>query len=86
MSFSKEVKRELATIKIEECCLRAELHQMIRLRSSIGLNNKNFTITLSTTSLATSRRIVYLIKTIYDVNVGIVKRLELVLIRNIHIY
>lgn len=74
MSFSKEVKRELATIKIEECCLRAELHQMIRLRSSIGLNNKNFTITLSTTSLATSRRIVYLIKTIYDVNVGIVKK------------
>ena len=74
MSFATDVKRELASIKVDDCCLKAELHQMIRLRSSLALNNKDFKITLSTTSLAISRRIVYLIKSIYEINVGMLKK------------
>lgn len=74
MSFATDVKRELASIKVDDCCLKAELHQMIRLRSSIALSNKDFNITLSTTSLAISRRIIYLIKSIYKINVGMLKK------------
>ncbi|MFA7435028.1 MAG: DNA-binding protein WhiA [Bacilli bacterium] len=74
MSFASEVKKELAAIKVDNCCLSAELHQIIRLRSSLILNNKNFKIALTTTSLATSRRIIYLIKTVYGVNVEMLKK------------
>lgn len=74
MSFANEVKKELSAVKVEDCCLRAELHQMIRLRASIMLNNKNFKITLTTTALAIARRIIYLIKSIYNVNVSMLKK------------
>lgn len=74
MSFASEVKKELTTIKIEPCCFKAELHQMIRLRSDISLVNKDFKISLSTTSLAISRRILFLIKSLYDVNVNLIKK------------
>lgn len=74
MSFASEVKKELTSIKVDTCCLRAELHQMLRLRSSLVLNNNQFNINISTTSLAISRRIVSLIKNIYEINVGILKK------------
>jgi len=74
MSYASEVKKELSSIKVDNCCLRAELYQIIRLQSSLILNNQNFKITLHTTSLAIARRIVFLIKSIYSVNVGILKK------------
>lgn len=74
MSFASEVKKELTGIKIDECCLRAELQQVVRLRSNIILNNKNFKITLSTTNLTIARRIIFLIKSIYSINVGLLKK------------
>lgn len=74
MSFASDVKKELASVKVESCCLAAELHQIIRLRSTIILSNKDFKINLSTTSLAIARRIIYLIKSIYNVNVVMLKK------------
>ena len=74
MSFASDVKKELASVKVDNCCLKAELHQIIRLRSTIILSNKDFKINISTTSLAISRRIIYLIKSIYNINVGMLKK------------
>lgn len=74
MSFSSEVKKELATLDVDKCCLRAELHQIIRLKAEISLDNKNFKLTFTTTNLKIARRIVYLIKNIYNINVLMLKK------------
>lgn len=74
MSYASDVKKELTAVKSEPCCLRAELQQIIRLQSTLSINNRNFIITLTTTSLAISRRIITLFKTIYDVNIEMLKK------------
>lgn len=74
MSFANEVKKELATIEVEECCLRAELHQVIKLRAEVSLDNKNFKLTISTTNLKIARRILYLLKTLYNSEVLMLKK------------
>lgn len=74
MSFSSEVKKELATLDVDKCCLRAELHQIIRLKAEISLDNKNFKLTFTTTNLKIARRILYLLKDIYNVNVLMLKK------------
>ncbi|NLD27013.1 MAG: DNA-binding protein WhiA [Acholeplasmataceae bacterium] len=77
MSFSSEVKKEIGLIQGEDCCIRAELYELIRLRSMVSISNRNFKITFTTTSLSTSRRIVYLIKKLYNVQVEILQKEQL---------
>lgn len=69
MSFASDIKREIASISVNDCCLRAELYEIIRLKSSISISNQNFKITFITTSLNIARRIMMLIKKIYNVKV-----------------
>jgi len=76
MSFANEVKKELATLEVDKCCLRAELHQIIRLSAQIVLEAKNLKLTITTTSLKIARRILFLLKTIYNVNVVIYKKMR----------
>lgn len=74
MSFANDVKRELSQIPENDCCLKAELYEIVRLKSSLSLNNQNFKITFTTTSITTARRIVYLIKRLYNVKVEMLKK------------
>ena len=71
MSFSADVKKELSTIMSEECCMKAELYSIIRFRSTIMISRGNFEIELITTLNSTARRIVFLFKRIYNVNLEI---------------
>lgn len=74
MSFASDVKKEIAQVAVDECCFKAELYALIRLRSTISISLKNYKITFTTTSLNTSRRIVFLIKKLYGANVEILKK------------
>jgi DNA-binding protein WhiA len=74
MSFSSEVKKEISLIQGEDCCTRAELYELIRLRSMVSISNRNFKITFTTTSLSTTRRIVFLIKKLYNVPVELLQK------------
>jgi len=69
MSFANEVKREIAGLTVDKCCLKAELYEIIRLKSSLSISNLNYKITFTTTAITTARRIVYLIKKLYNVKV-----------------
>ena len=74
MSFSSEVKKEIGLIQGEDCCLSAELYELIRLRASVSFSNRNFKITFTTTSNSTARRIVYLLKKLYDVKIELLQK------------
>lgn len=74
MSFSREVKKEISLIQNEECCKRAELYALIRFRSTLTFSNKNYKIIFTTTSNFTARRIVYLVKSLYDIKVSLLQK------------
>lgn len=72
MSFASDIKREISNIPVDDCCLRAELYERIRLKSTISISNHNFRITFTTTSIQSARRIVFLIKKVYNKPVEII--------------
>lgn len=72
MSFSSDVKKELANIECDECCLRAELYAIIRFKSELKLSFNALGVSVSTTLNVVARRIVYLFKRVYDIKLDIV--------------
>ena len=76
MSFSKEVKKEISLLQNQDCCNRAELYALIRFRSTLTYSNKNFKIIFTTTSNSTARRILFLVKSLYAVQVLLLKKKE----------
>lgn len=71
MSYSNDVKNELARIIPErECCRKAELAAMIALAGSVNYEN-GFSIQLSTENAATARKIFKTYKEIYHIQSSI---------------
>ena len=71
MSYSNDVKNELARITPErECCRKAELAAMIALAGSVNHEN-GFSIQLSTENAATARKIFKTYKEIYHIQSSI---------------
>ena len=62
MSFSQDVKREIAKIECEDCCAKAELYTMIRFRSEVVISLGSFGVELVTTLSNVARSIIGLFK------------------------
>ena len=71
MSFSSEVKKELANIEAEDCCKKAELYSIIRYKATLKLSQAGLGVELITTSNVVARRIVLLFMKIYDLSLEI---------------
>lgn len=67
MSFSGDVKKELSSIPLNDCCLKAELFSAVRMRADINRVPGGAVISFSTTQNTAARRIIFLLKKIYDV-------------------
>lgn len=76
MSFSADVKKEIGNLQCESCCYKSELYSIIRYKSSLKLSHNGLGFTVSSTLNVVARRIVYLLKTIYnkDLEIKVVKR------------
>lgn len=74
MSFSNDIKKEIAQTAADDCCLKAEIYEIIRLRGSVSYSNRNFKITIATTSLSTTRRLVYLFRRLYNAQAELLKQ------------
>ena len=72
MSFSSEVKKEIANIEIEDCCMKAMLYTIIRFRSEVMISLGGFQVELVTTLTSTVREIVRLFKKLYDSDLEII--------------
>jgi hypothetical protein len=66
MSFAKEVKKELQSLKHLDCCNKAELSALLHINGSIEKNNDGISIVFQSTNNSVVRRFVYLYKKIYD--------------------
>ena len=71
MSFSLEVKKELANIDADTCCKKAELYSIIRYKATLKLSQAGLGVEIITTHNVVARRIVYLFKNIYELSLEI---------------
>lgn len=73
MSFSNDVKNELARLEInKKCCQKAELLGLLKMSGALVLSGLNMGIHFSTENAALARRVLQLIKTNYPVQTEVV--------------
>lgn len=74
MSFAKDVKKELNSLKHLNCCNKAELSALLHINGSIEKNNKGISIVFQTTNNTVMRRFVFLYKQLYDFEYSLIKK------------
>ncbi|MEN2768510.1 DNA-binding protein WhiA [Ornithinibacillus xuwenensis] len=62
MSFASEIKKELTSSEISDCCSYAELAALIRMNGTLSFSQMNYTLDVQTENAAIARRIYTLIK------------------------
>ncbi|MBD1381472.1 DNA-binding protein WhiA [Metabacillus arenae] len=82
MSFASETKKELTTIELKPCCLKAELSALIRMNGSLSFSNRKLVLDIQTENAAIARRIYTLLKKQYDVSVELLVRKKMRLKKN----
>ena len=71
MSFTSDIRQEIANVDLEKHCQRAQLSALIQLTSSLTLSNGGFGIAVRTESATCARRIVLLLKELYDADTNV---------------
>ncbi len=74
MSFAKEIKKELQSLKHLDCCNKAELSAMLHINGSIEKNSTGISLVFQTTNNSVVRRFVYLLKKIYDIEYSLIQK------------
>lgn len=82
MSFASEIKKELTTMEVEDCCKFAELSALIRMNGVISVSRLQYTLDVQTENAAIARRIYTLIKANYDYPVELLVRKKMKLKKN----
>lgn len=67
MSFSTEIKQEIALVKLDKCCAKAQLSALIQLTSSLSITNRQLQLLVRSENPTTAKRVVALIKELYPI-------------------
>lgn len=68
MSFSTEIKQEVAYSELKNCCARAELSALIQLTSSLSIVDRELNILVRSENPTTAKRVLALLKKLYKVD------------------
>lgn len=82
MSFASEIKQELSSAEVDDCCRHAELAALIRMNGVISVSKFYHTLDVQTENAAIARRIYTLIKASYDLPVELLVRKKMKLKKN----
>lgn len=74
MSFASESKKELVLLKVNDCCAKAELSALIRMNGVVTLSSNGLSIDFQSQNAAIARRVVMLIKQLFDVHIDLLTR------------
>lgn len=74
MSFSLDVKKEIANVEANEINLKAELYGFLKLKGELVIRNKMLVCTFKTNSLSIVRRITSTIKKLYQTSVSVLEK------------
>jgi len=85
VSFTSEVKAEIAMNELKPCCARAQLSALVQLNATLTIINQGYQLNIQTENPTTAKRIWTLIKKRYEVNVelSMIKKMKL---KKNHIY
>ena len=85
MSFTTEIKKEIAYNELKPCCAKAELSALIQLCSSLQISKQKLIIAVRTENPTTAKRILQLLKKQYEVEteLSVIKKVKL---KKNHIY
>lgn len=68
MSFTTDIKQEIANRDLEKHCKKAQLSALVQLTSSLKISKGNLGIIIRSESPTTSKRVMYLLKELYKVD------------------
>ena len=67
MSFTTEIRQEIASRDLEKHCQKAQLSALVQLASSLTISKGKLGLVIRSENPTTARRIVFLLKELYDV-------------------
>ena len=67
MSFTTDIKQEIANNELKDHCAKAQLSALIQLTSSLTIGKGGFGLAVRSENATTAKRIVYLMKKLYQV-------------------
>ncbi|MBR4471024.1 MAG: DNA-binding protein WhiA [Erysipelotrichaceae bacterium] len=68
MSFTSDIKQEIANVKLEKHCQKAQLSALMLLCSSLTISKGDLGLLVRSESATSSKRSMYLLKSLYDVD------------------
>lgn len=79
MSFTTEVKSEIAANELHPCCMKAELSSVLQMCSTMNFTSDGVHLTIKTENPTTAKRIYKLVKERYDVTtrLSVIKKMKL---------
>lgn len=79
MSFTTNVKSEVALNELKPCCLKAEASALIKMCSTLNFTKEGIHLTISTESASTAKRILKMIKELYGIQseLSVLKKMKL---------
>lgn len=79
MSFTTEVKSEIAANEMHPCCMKAELSAVLQMCSTMNFTSDGVHLTIKTENPTTAKRIYKLVKERYDVTtrLSVIKKMKL---------
>ncbi len=79
MSFTVEVKQEVAQNELRDCCKRAELSALIQFCSTLSISNKGMSLIIKTENATTAKRTLKMVKDKYTVetDLSVIKKMKL---------
>jgi len=82
MSFAKDTKSELLTLKPDKCCRLAELSALLRMNGKVTLSSEGLRVEFLTTNLHIARKVIKSVKDIYHIEVDIISKKQMKLNKN----
>ena len=77
MSFASDLKKDIVNYDFSDASLKAELYGILKLKSELTISKNKLSIMIKTTSLNLSRRIIYIIKRLYHIDIEILSKARL---------
>ena len=79
VSFTTDVKAEIAANQLHTCCMRAELSAVLQMCSTMNFDSSGLHLTVKTENATTAKRIYKLLKERYDVvtQLSVIRKMKL---------
>ena len=79
MSFTTEVKSQIAANELHPCCMKAELTAVLQMCSTMNFTSEGMHLTVKTENANTAKRVFRFLKELYqvDTQLSVIKKMKL---------